>query len=65
MFDFIRLDIDLSLQTSDSKWLDPTKWWLDSKKFLVTLTRKACDSDSTNMTRAEHWYNHLRRSMHL
>jgi len=38
-----------------NQWLDSAKSWLDSKKILVTLTGKACDSDSTNMTRAHHW----------
>jgi len=38
--------------------LDWTKSWLDydSKKFEMTLTRRACDSDSTKMSQAHHWY---------
>jgi len=57
MFDFVRLDIDLSLQTSNSKWLDSTKWWLDSKNFWwlwlerhVTLTRQIWLGQSTYIT---------------
>jgi len=60
------LDVDSNLQTNDSKWLDsfcdltlsrPDQVWLE--KILhdsdSTLTRRACDSDSTKMTKAHHW----------
>jgi len=33
-----------------------TRLWLDSAKFQMTLTRRARDSDSTEMTRAHHWF---------
>jgi len=49
MFNFMWLDIDLSWQSSDSKWLDR---FCDSFSDDSTLTRRACDS--TNMTRPHH-----------
>jgi len=63
MWNFMWLDIDSSLQTNDTKWLDS---FCDStltrlKKILddydSTLTRRTCDSDSTKMTRAHHWWH--------
>ena len=69
MWNIMWLDIDSSLQTNDSKWFDSfcdsTLTRLNQvmtltrlKKFLddsdSTLTRRACDSDSTKMTRAHH-----------
>jgi len=70
MWNLMWLDIDSSLQTNDSKWLDSfcDSTRLDQAMTLTlirldkilddsdsTLTQRACDSDSTKMTRAHHW----------
>jgi len=76
MWNFIWLDIDSNLQTNDSKWLDSScdssLTQLDQvmtrstrlAKFLddsdAALTRRACDSDLTKMTRANHWRELIR-----
>ena len=59
---------DSSLQINDSKWLDSScdstltrpchdSLCLDSKKFKVTLARRACDPDST-LTQ-QNWLGHI------
>jgi len=70
MRNFMWLDIDSSLQANDSKWLDSfcdspltrldqvmTRFWLEKILDDSKSTRRVCDSDSTKMTRAYHWWS--------
>ena len=58
MWNFMWLDIDLSLQTNDSKWLDSfcdsTLTWLDQVMTLTRLVKILDDSDSKGLWL---WFN--------
>jgi len=71
-WDFVWLDTDSSLQTNDSKWLDSSRDSTLTRPVMTliltqlekilyysdsTLTRRACDSDST-LTRQK-WLGHI------